>query len=508
MDQVIDLPLVLLGEKIEIDGQTDVETISYESGLTIRLPKVTPEHIEKLRQSSNSELKKMSLPEITIFLQKVGYLWQNPDYELRKKAIEISSKITGFDECFIARDFDVITGYAATRPEMFDQINAELGSYHILDEWLPREECYHHAEPRGKVFHVMVGNIPIASMFSVIRGILTKNMNIAKLPSRDVSSYLFFILSFLDVDPNHPITKSLSALYWTRGNSEIEDPIIQMSDVVCVWGGEEAVNAIKPKIPSKTEFIEFGPKRSLSIIDLDRTDDYFKTACRLACDMSIYNQEACFSSQIAFIKGGRVDEFIENLKYWLDINSKRWPKGFMSFDNNAHISINKLKEIFSGHQVITSKDNEWCLIKCNDINYKPTHPLGRTMYIYVIDDILQVMNFIDREVQTAGVFPWEVGFEYKDKFAEQGLDRICELGAHTLPRVGFSHDSILPLSRMVRIISLERSIAYKGKYLDYTPEDEYLYFGYYTNEDELKKLLQERVLPNNSFIIPKGFLDE
>lgn len=507
MEQVYDLPIMVLGEKIEITADTEFETVKYERGITVRIPKTTKEHVEKIKSSNNDELKKLSLEQITVFLSKVGQLWVNPDYELRKKAIELSSKLTGFDECFIGRDFDLMGDYIRLRPEVYDQVDTELGNYLLLDEWILKHESYIHAEPRGKVLHIMVGNIPIASMYSVIRGILTKNMNIAKLPTRDLATCLYFLLSFIEVDPNHPITRSLSALYWKRGNIEIEDKMISQSDVVCVWGGEGVVKAIKPKVPHGVEFIEFGPKRSLSIIDLNLVDanDLDRTACRLAGDMSVYNQEACFSAQLAFIMGNKVDEFIESLKGWLDKTIKRWPAGFLTFDNYAHLSINKLKETFSGHQVISAEGNKWCIIKCKDIDYLPEHPLGRTIYLYCIDDISQMYHFINRDVQTIGVYPWSVAFNHKDDLAERGVERICELGLHAIPRIGWAHDSMFPMSRMVRFISLELSLAKKGKYYEGDAAHDFMCFGYYTSEDEVRRLVKDNMLPPS--FIPKHIVE-
>lgn len=499
---------MVLGEKIEIKDDTEFETVEYERDITVRIPKVTMEHVEKIKNSNNDELKKLSFEEITVFLMKVGALWANPEYELRKKAIELSCKLTGFDECFIGRDYDLLADYIRLRAELYDQVDTELGNYFLLDEWILKNECYIHAEPRGKVLHIMVGNIPIASMYSVLRGILTKNMNIAKLPTRDLSTCLYWLLSFIDVDPNHPITRSLSALYWKRGNNEIEEKLISQSDVVCVWGGEGAVKAIKPKVPPKAEFLEFGPKRSLSIIDLNLIDEseFDKTACRLASDVSVYDQEACFASQLAFVIGDKVDKFIESLKVWLDKTVKRWPNGYMPFDNNAHLSINKLKETFSGHQVFSSEGNKWCIIKCNDINYLPTHPLGRTIYLYCIDDISQMYHFINRDVQTIGVYPWDVAFKYKDDLAERGADRICELGLHALPKIGFAHDSMFPMSRMVRYISLEWPIAKKGKYYEGEAEHDFMSFGYYTSVEALKEMVKNNVMPSS--FIPKHIIGE
>ena len=86
---------------------------------------------------------------------------------------------------------------ALRRIKVYDMLESEIGDPYLLDEWLPRKTVYLHAEPRGKVTHIMVGNIPMAGLFSIVRSVMTKNMTIAKLPKRDAVTSLLFALSFV-----------------------------------------------------------------------------------------------------------------------------------------------------------------------------------------------------------------------------------------------------------------------------------------------------------------------
>jgi long-chain-fatty-acyl-CoA reductase len=279
--------------------------------------------------------------------------------------------------------------------------------------------------------------------------------------------------------------------------------MIDTSNVVCIWGGEEAVRSIKRKISPKTEVIEFGPKRSFSIIDLDSIEDMENTACRLANDISVYNQEACFSPQMAFVKGGNIEEFIDKLDCWMKRTAKRWPLGFRSFDNNSHLYINKLKETYMGNRVIVSPENDWCIVLCNDLSYVTSeHPLSRTIYIYQIESVSQVYKFINDNVQAVGVHPWKLAFEYKNELSKRGADRICELGLHGLPRLGFAHDSVFPMSRMVRFISLDEPLKNTGKYMGgYSQEElEFLCFGFYKDKDQLKELIAKGTIPDSYYM--------
>lgn len=110
----------------------------------------------------------------------------------------------------------------------------------------------------------MVGNVPIASVFTMVRGGLAKNTTIAKLPQRDPITALFFAMSFQDVDPSHPITKTTSVMFW-KGGSPTEDKFLQFSDAVCVWGGKTSVEAIKKRFRLRLNLLNLVPKGALAL---------------------------------------------------------------------------------------------------------------------------------------------------------------------------------------------------------------------------------------------------
>src|SRR5262249_36162765 len=155
-------------------------------------------------------------------------------------------RITGYDPKIVGYDFFVV-GAALTRPKLYDFLQTDLGDPYLLDEWRPYQAVYRHAQPRGKVVHIMVGNVPMAALFTIVRSVLTKNLTIAKLPSRALVTSLYFVLTCLDVDPRHPVSRSLSALYW-EGGSPVEDRFLDLADVVCVWGQKEAVEHVRRKL--------------------------------------------------------------------------------------------------------------------------------------------------------------------------------------------------------------------------------------------------------------------
>jgi len=488
--RIVDLPIIICGKKREITENTPTINIDYETGITLRFPKITDEDIKAIKDFDVSELRSLRVDDISMFMREVGMLWEKNLYDKKEYAIQLASEITGYDRYVLERDYSIATSILGFRAELYDQLESELGSYMILDEWQSRQECLVKAVPRGKCLHVLVGNLPIAATYSVIRGMITKNATIAKLPSRDPVSSLYFLLSFLEVNPDHPLSKSISVCFWKGGDDKVENKMLELSDVVCIWGGENAVKKLRPKIPYRTECVEFGPKQSICILDMNNLGNVDRAAAMFASQISLYNQEGCFSPLFAFMFGTPTEEFITRTSYWLDINSKRWPKGYVTFDDNAHITRTKLEEMFKASRIVAGANNSWQLIFRNELTKPSYHPLGRTIFIYQITDIQQVVPFLSRDTQTVGVYPWEIGSLHRDLLADHGVDRICELGIQVIPRIGFPHDSQLPLAHMVRWVNLERPMSYKGKYWETDKEMDSLFFGYY--DEETMKMMEEQ----------------
>ena len=291
--KILELPIVVCGE-VKLPTPENTISLSYGDDMEVRIPRLDAADVARIREADNRDIAALSIDDVAIFLNDLCKKWIDEDFEFRRLVTETIKETAGYVGPSIYYDLGLLST-ALRRIKVYDMLESEIGDPYLLDEWLPRKTVYLHAEPRGKVTHIMVGNIPMAGLFSIVRSVMTKNMTIAKLPKRDAVTSLLFALSFVGIAPDHPITKSLTVAYWEPG-STIEDEILDMSDVVCAWGHEASIEPIKKRIRYGTEFVEFGPKRSLHLVGKD-SDDLDYVAMKAAYDMSIYDQVACFSPQ-------------------------------------------------------------------------------------------------------------------------------------------------------------------------------------------------------------------
>lgn len=468
--ETINIPIIINGEVFYPSEDRDNYILEYETGNTVIIPKPTADDIKKLKEADKFILHNIHYQDIINILVRVGEFWnpRNINHPLYQKAMKYLSAVNGYDLKMAQRELNLINSTCAFGDVLHDMLDAELGNKFYLEEWVPLQDALVHAQPQGNVLNIMVGNVPISSIMCLVRGLITKNRTISKLPSRDPITSLFFALSFLEVAKDDPVTKSLSVLYWPHGDC-VENELMDISDIVCVWGGGNAIEATKKKASSAKEILEFGPKVSFSLVGKESCDSE-KVAIDLAHDISIYNQEACFSPQMAFVEGD-VDIFITNLKKGLELYERLLPKGVSSIDVHAHIQRARIEAQYMEHEVLSPKNTSWTIIKCNTPKDISEHPLGRTIYIIPVKNINECLSYVNEKTQTITISPWVRNVEIRDEATLKGASKITEIGLAEWQRVGVPHDNIFPLHKMVRWVGVERGLNYLGKHIVYGPLD-------------------------------------
>lgn len=471
-ERIVDLPLIVAGRKRYADSRSEALTFTADSGLRARVPVLTKDdlaEIEEARQTAGAQLARMTVLDVTTYLSQAGRVWGDRASSGRQLLSEYGAAFSELPQAMIDRDADVFSALMLHPHFTYDALASEFGHERFLDEWLPTQMCYRRAFPRGLVLHYLVGNIPLASMYSLFRGIMTRNMNLAKWASRDPITPLGMADALLSVDPDHPIARSLSMAYWPH-NADIGDLALDMADAVCVWGGEEAVRAVKGKVRIGVPIAEYGPRWSAAVIDLTRCDPE-EAAYRLAEDVAYYDQEACLSAQRAFVRGDAQD-LARRMRKHFEAFSAVFPLGTSSKDALAHRAMSLAEARYLDWPTDAGRD--WATVVVEDPDEVHGHPLGRTVYLHQVDDLAEIAQHFTPRTQTIGAYPWNIAFEYGDEWARRGVDRLCELGAVRAPRSGWSHDGSFGLHALVRIVAVERPLAEHSQYWLGGDHDEWL----------------------------------
>ncbi|MGA1839235.1 MAG: acyl-CoA reductase [bacterium] len=484
----IHLPVIVKGKQLHTKDVQEVVTLSYENDLQIVLPdieKLSPEEIIP----EPFCIANLSVDEITSVVSRVGHHIIG-DKEKLVNHSKLISQVTGYPPEVAGRDLYAVADMMAGQERLYSMLECELGTFHALDEWLPSKCVYRRAIPRGLIYHVMVGNVPAAALYTLIRSILIKGASIAKLPSRDPITALCFAQAFVEVIPNHPVTHSITVGYWDH-NCKLHQEILNRSGAVSVWGGDKACEEVQKATPTGVPILVFGPKRSLSIVQLQNSEDGSDAARRLVHDIISYDQEACFSTQMIFAYG-ETDGFADILAKWMMYIQKARQPGITFFDNAARRSQFLLQAKILGVRIITSEPGKppWAVLETSDktaaAHLAVEHPFTRTVIIVKVDGWRDVLPWIDRNTQTVGLYPWSIQEEVRDEVALCGADRMCEVGRNDRPRAGFTHDSYLPLQFFVRWICIDRPSSYRYKHWYATPKE--IDDAFYGKLEEVNKL--------------------
>jgi long-chain-fatty-acyl-CoA reductase len=447
----IDLPFIIGGERLDADPDSAHE-IQFGGGNSIRVPHMTLEIAEAICRQPRHLLADVPLDEIVAFLVNVGHNWKSKEYSRRRVYIRHLCRFLGYSEKMADTEANWIALLLSSHYRLYDMLETELGSRHMVDEWVPREEAYIRAVPRGRALHILPGNVPISTVASFARGLITKNTTVAKAASEDPITPIALALSCMDVDPTHPVTRSLSVVHWPGGTTgPAQDALLADADAICVWGGSDAVTWAMRNAAADTEVIKFGPRRSVAIVAPGA--DPTKVARALAHDVSMYDQRACFSVRQVFVLDPR-PELAKEIAAALETYRTLVPRGRHDIDELACGSLARLEASFLGDDVQVSEDGGWSIITSAPSKVE-AHPLGRTLYVHPVTSFAEILPHLDATVQTLAISPWSLGAQIRDACALRGVARIVELGMNNVFRVGGSHDAMYPLQRLVRYVSHE-----------------------------------------------------
>lgn len=173
-----------------------------------------------------------------------------------------------------------------SRQVLEEKVQCELGG-------LPEERI----APLGVLLHIGASNLDGLAAYSVIEGLLAGNINILKLP-RDDDGINTFLLG--ELVKEEPLLKKYIYVFRIPSADTVRlKKLMDLSDGIAVWGGEEAVLGIRKMAGANTKLIEWGHKISFAYVTEDGCRE---TALRgLAENIIRTKQLLCSSCQGIFL---------------------------------------------------------------------------------------------------------------------------------------------------------------------------------------------------------------
>ena len=326
----------------------------------------------------------------------------------------------------------------------------------LLNGWVklpPPAETLIRAMPTRQL-HITAGNALEVPLISALRAVLTKSAAVIKCPSAAVLSGALLALTAATAEPEHPITKNLSIVYWQGGDESIEKTLFAPGafDRIVVWGSPETVTSVQSRA-LYSRIICLNPRYGVSLIGSEAfSGDLREVAARACADTMIHNQKACTSSLVHYVEGDEEQVRLyagllqQELAGWDDRapqfispsargGIKRMQRGRYSL---ADWYINRRDGEFSSGVVVTQ--GEFDILN---------HPMCRLVVVRRVDNLADAAKYLHPGVSTAGIYPEERRLLIRDVVAARGVSSILPLGQCNSIFAGMPHDGMVVLNQLV-----------------------------------------------------------
>jgi hypothetical protein len=320
-----------------------------------------------------------------------------------------------------------------------------------------------HASPRGLVCHWLAGNVQVLGMFALVQCILTKNVNLLRVSSKDEGVFACMMQAFEDLSYTTPggytiqgndLLKTIAVVYFGHKNTELGHLMSMSAQARIAWGGRESVMTVAG-YPSNfdCEDIILGPKLSFSVIANEKLQDERKVkklARKVAVDCSVFDQTGCASSHNVFVEEGGVIspmQFAEALAEGMRKEAVLIPKGAVSPEQISAIhSIRGIYD-FKG-RVLSSEDSTWTILYNETLELNnPVY--SRVVFVHPVKRIEDTLPFINDNIQTIGfAAEGEKALHYALEAVNRGLMRLPDCGK--MLNFESPWDGIFLMERLVR----------------------------------------------------------
>ncbi|WP_329409044.1 long-chain-fatty-acyl-CoA reductase [Nocardia vinacea] len=344
-------------------------------------------------------------------------------------------------------------------------IEQELGGTDVLDGWrtvarAPSGRTVRVRAFPARVVHILAGNAPGVSALSLLRGALTKGVNLFKLPSNDLFSAGLLLNGLHAVAPGHPTTRSFSVAYWRGGDTAVESVLFrpQFFDKLAAWGGESALRGAKAYIGPGFELVSFDPKSSISLVGREAfasEQALLEAAEAAARDIMIMDQQACAASRFQYVEGGveEADRFAAALLPRLGVARRLGSAVGNPVPTHIRDEIEVLRDLAPYAQVFGRYDGHGLVVRTEEpVDFHPENKVANVVPVAKLEHALERINVA---TQSVGVYPASRKPGLRDRLASAGAARICTLGDVPIVESGLPHDGFYPLQRLVRWVSDE-----------------------------------------------------
>ena len=312
--------------------------------------------------------------------------------------------------------------------------------------------------PLGILLHIAAGNADGLPAFSVLEGLLTGNINILKLPAAEGGISIRLLLELIKAEPG--LAEYIYVFDYSSKDIEHIEKLISIADAVVIWGGREAVSAMRKLIPPNIKLIEWGHKISFAYV----TEHGITTSGLegLAKNIVETRQLLCSSLQGIFFDTNDMNLVYEFCKQFLPVLNE----AFRQHPQNIGIGIRSqvalrlytedLEGIYRNNRVF--KSDNCSLIAYPDKTLDTAIQFGNAWVRRLpCTDLLAALRPYKNYLQTVGLLcdPTELQ-PISDILFRAGVVRVCKGENMSITYCGMPHDGEYSLRRYVKVVNIEK----------------------------------------------------
>lgn len=310
--------------------------------------------------------------------------------------------------------------------------------------------------PLGVIFHIAAGNMEGLPAYCVAEGLLTGNINILKLPQADNGLSVEIINRLIELEPD--LADYIYVFDTPSTDIHGMEKMAGLADAISVWGGNEAISAVRRLASPTAKLIEWGHKLGFVYISGKYEDSDLKD---IAEHIAVTKQLLCSSCQVIYLDtedltdlytfGKKFLPFLEQAvsAYFSNSIGIRANRTIKSLTDKleAFISNNKATDVLSGKgcsvKICKDSDLELSQMMCNVLVKR----LPRK-------SIVPVLRESKGYLQTAGLV-----CSPKDQhllcetFSRCGITRITKPKEMSEMSIGEGHDGEYALRRYTKIVN-------------------------------------------------------
>lgn len=314
--------------------------------------------------------------------------------------------------------------------------------------------------PLGTLFHIAAGNMDGLPAFSVMEGLLTGNVNILKLPQADNGLTVEIFRRLIALEPS--LAPFIYVFDTPSSDISAMRRMAEISDGIAVWGGDEAVNAVRTLAPAGARMIEWGHK--LGFVYISGYEDQSAELTALAEHIVNTRQLLCSSCQTIYIDTEEMEAvraFCREFLPYLEAAERKNPINETGIA--AEMTLRRYTEKLESYIGKGRSDREYfrgrncSLTACGDSGLELSDLYGNCLVKRLPQqNIMAVLRGSKGYLQTAGLIcSPDKRRELTELLANAGVNRIMRGGNMSVTFCGEAHDGEYPLQRYTRTVNIE-----------------------------------------------------